>query len=220
LKLDPAATLEFVRSIWSSFEPASNSTFEMLDSQILRVALETRFRGQFGDRRTNAGRFNEWINEIVGYQNFPDAIVAQWQSFLKREISPSDAPILSLSSHSPASPDRHFGIISRAALLLRICIGSIRKLLSDAGLSGSAISFWSRDFGKSRGIWSGEDEDALLNLWADVEPLLEEIESFQSKYTAAEQTFLRAGVELGSALIGLSAFERVALWGVMDTNSR
>lgn len=101
---------------------------------------------------------------------------------------------------------------------MRLAVGSTRKLVDEAGIRLGLMEFWAEELGKSRGIWDDDTRGELINLWADVPPLLQDIESFQSKYELSKQTFFRSGAELSTAMLGLASFERVALWSVMQTN--
>jgi hypothetical protein len=87
-------------------------------------------------------------------------------------------------------------------------------LLREAGYDAASIAFWSEALGKGRGLWDGNSTGDPLDLWADVSPFLAEVESFQQKYPAREQTFFRMSVELGQVLIGLGGCERVAIWSM------
>lgn len=215
-KLDPAETLGFVRAIWESFEPASNSIFDAVDREILRIALEARYRGQFGaDPQAERHKFDGWLKPVLDNQGFSTGIAEQWRSYLTRSANSEDAAIFRFAKLPPTNPISHFGVISRASLLLRIAAGATRKLVEEAGLQYSLIEFWVRDFAKSRGI-RDDDPQNLIDLWADIPPLLQDIEAFQSKYETDKQTFFRSGAELSDAIIGLSSFERVALWSTMQ----
>lgn len=217
-KLDPVETLHFVRSIWESFEP-SNSIFEEIDREILRIALETKYRGQFGvEPSSNIQKFRSWVGEVVEYQDFSKGIADQWCSYLTREVNSEDSAIFRFAKEVPTNPDSHFGVISRAALLLRLAAGSTRKLVDEAGLQFSSIEFWAHEFGKSRGLWDEDSKGEIMNLWADIPPLLQDIELFQSRHARDKQTFFRSGSELSTAIVGLASFERVALWSVMQSS--
>ena len=72
--------------------------------------------------------------------------------------------------------------------------------------------------GHARGIWDGEREGELVDLWADIPSYLQDLQAFQEKYVATEQTFFRAASELGNAIVGLASCERVALWSMTPSN--
>lgn len=218
-KLDPSKTLEFVRSIWESFEPSSNSIFEEIDREILRLALESKFQGQLGiDPKLNSAKFGGWLKQVVDYQGLSDAAATQWSSYLTRQVAQDDSAIFRFAKDSPTDPDSHFGVLSRAALLLRLAVGSTRELVDQAGIRFDSLEFWAHEFGKSRGIWDDDTKEHLTNLWADIPPLLQDVEAFQAKYAVDQQTFFRSGAELSPAIVGLTSFERVALWSVLTSS--
>jgi hypothetical protein len=87
-------------------------------------------------------------------------------------------------------------------------------LLKEAGYDAASIAFWAEGLGRGRGLWDGSSTGNPLDLWADVTPALADVELFQQKYSADEQTFFRMSAELGQVLIGLGSCERVALWSM------
>ena len=87
-------------------------------------------------------------------------------------------------------------------------------LLREAGYDAASIAFWADGLGRGRGLWDGSSTGNALDLWADVTPALAEVELFQQKYSADEQTFYRMSAELGQVLMGLGSCERVAIWSM------
>jgi hypothetical protein len=208
-----AETLRFVRNVWAAFEPSLSSTFEVIDAHILRLALESAYRGIKPPEQ-----FRTWAATAVSYEGLPPDIERYWLQFLTREVDREDISIFPYSQE-PSQGDQtsHFGIIARAALLLRLASGSAAELMHQAGLSADAIAFWWEPFGQARGLWEQTIESGMAtDLWADVEPLLEEITVFQENHPDANQTFFRVERELGSILIGLGCCERVALWSLLS----
>ncbi len=209
--------LTFVQELWGIFQPSANSTFDVIDTHILRIALESTFRGQTGSEpRADRVGFRRWASGVITYQTLSQAAAAYWTQILDRELLPNDPTIFSLSAKPPEfEGNSHLAIISRAALLLRIAAGSTAQLIQAAGLTRESVEFWWDRLGQGRGLWDGPREDgSLTDLWADIEPLLRDIEGFQEKYTRAEQTFFRVGSELGHVLASLGSCERVAIWGM------
>jgi hypothetical protein len=206
--------LEFARNVWISLEPSANSVFEIVDAHILRLALESAFRGI----QPTEG-FKNWALTAASYEGLPPEIERYWLQFLTREVDKEDICIFPYSREpSEGEQTSHFGIISRATLLLRVASGSAAELMRRAGLSASAIAFWWESFGQARGLWENKIEpEAAIDLWADVAPLLEEIAAFQAKYQVSDQTFYRTERELGSALVGLGCCERIALWSLLPS---
>jgi hypothetical protein len=208
--------ITFVRTLWSSFEPSAESRFDMLDKQILRIAIEQFFKGTNGVPPASAPRkFRQLIEKIVGSLSFSSDVEQLWTEFLVRQKFEDDASVLRLSSLSPkAKGTSYASVISRAALLLRLASGSAADLLLSAGMTAELTMFWWNKLGVGRGLWEGsKDADELVDLWADINILLSELDSFQEKHPE-DQSFLRLGRELGPTIVGLGGFERVAIWGL------
>jgi hypothetical protein len=208
--------LEFARDLWASLEPSTQSRFEVIDRHILRIGIEKLFTA-----RTNKvgsmhpADFRAFAEPIVKSQSFSAAAEVEWLKFITRSNAPHDAIIFS-HSQQPAT-DINVGaqaVISRAALLLRVASGSTTMLLRDAGYNATAIEFWAEGLGQGRGLWEGKSSGDPLDLWADVVPLLEEVELFQQKYNPSQQSFFRIGSELGRVVAGLGGCERVAIWSM------
>jgi hypothetical protein len=211
--------LNFVRNVWSAFQPSENSRFDGIDKHILRITLESTFRGRMGvepDGDRNA--YKVWLQKIVEDQAFSTEVTSNWVRVLNREADPDDPAIFSFSAKSAeARETSHFSIISRAALLLRVASGSTARLVQRSGLTPDSIQFWWSAFGQARGLWEGQrDADALTDLWADIEVCLSEIDDFESRNLLAQQTFHRIGTELGRVIPALASCERVAIWGIAN----
>lgn len=215
--VDPVASLEFTRGLWAALEPSQPSRFDVIDRHVLRLALETVFLGVSGSYpgADNEG-FRTFIERILRAQGGSSHIDQEWERFLRREVSEQDLLVFQMAKIDPRNRlSAHCSIASRATLLLRLAAGSTADLLRSSGYTADAISFWWEQVGRSRGLWeqSREPED-LLDLWADVGVLLEEVRSFQNRNPPSDQSFFRFGSELSSVLIGLTACERVALWAL------
>jgi hypothetical protein len=104
-----------------------------------------------------------------------------------------------------------------AKIVSELRAGNIRKveLLQTAGLTANSTMFWWNNLGVARGLWDGpKSADQLTDLWADIDLILRDLETFQQKHGASNQSFLRVGSELGSSLVGLGSCERVAIWSM------
>jgi hypothetical protein len=216
-QVEASGTLEFAEQVWAAFEPTRISSFGVIDGHILRLASETLFKGRTGvEASTNVAQFRSWISTALSYEGLSKEAEERWKRFLTRQVDFDDACLFRFSRE--ASEDErtsHLGIISRAALLLRIATGSTADLVRSASFSAESISFWWEAMGQARGLWEGtRDRESLLDLWADIVPFLQDLGTFRQKHPGPQQTFFRAGSELGDALIGLGSCERVALWSI------
>lgn len=215
--IETASTLRLVKDLWLSLEPSTESLFGEIDSHILRISLEKVFRAQFDAApEPTSDRYRAFVARTIADQGFGTGPSEQWERFLLRQSSPLDGSLFSFSSVAPDVEDQgHAAIISRAALLLRMASGATAHLVRSAGVEANALGFWIEGVGRSKGLWdipiaSGQ----LIDLWADIPPLLGEIDVFQGKYAPQQQTFYLVGSELAGVLAGLGSCERVALWSM------
>jgi hypothetical protein len=215
--LDAPTTLNFVRDIWRALEPSRPSRFELIDGHILRLALESIFKGRTGlSPSSDPVGFKVLASRVVNNQGFSPDAFKQWLEFLCRDHMPDNLSVFEFSKISAGVKETsHSAIISRAMLLLRIASGSTAELFQAAGFTSEAVAFWWERMGQSRGLWEGAKEaEDLLDLWADIELLLSDLDIFQKGHTPDAQTFFRIGSDLGQAIAGLSSCERVAVWSL------
>jgi len=214
--VDGRDSLEFSRDMWAVLEPSTLSRFENIDLSILRIALETLFTSRTGSKANkDPAQFKKFVEPIVKSQGLSQSTEGQLLRFLLRGASPHDPLIFSRSQQAaPTGRVEVQAVISRAALLLRVASGSTTMLLKDAGYDAATIAFWAEGLGRGRGLWEGNAPGDPLDLWADISSLLADLESFQQKYPADQQTFFRMGAELGQVLMGLGGCERVAIWSM------
>jgi hypothetical protein len=214
--IEAESVLSFVRETWSALEPSSLSSFEGIDRHILRLALESIFKGTKGKSPSDdpAG-FSALVAVVLKDQDLPAHLRDGWTGFLERQTTPDDLPLFKHSKEDPTSSSGHFAVISRATLMLRIASGAAAETVQAAGFTSSDTAFWSCGLGKGRGLSDALDPNgAATELWADIEEHLREIGDFQQKYTAADQTFFLAGTQIGQSLFGVGSCERVAIWSL------
>jgi hypothetical protein len=215
--LDGKEAVTFIHGLWLILEPSEDSRFSAIDRHILRIALEQSFKGRHGKASTSAPqKYRQFVASILTPLNFSPEVEKWWMDFLARKIHKIDPEIFSSSRESPNKRSTsHASIISRATLLLRVASGAALGLLQSASLNADATMFWWNNLGVARGLWDGaKSADQLTDLWADIDLILRDLEAFQQKHGAANQSFLRVGSELGSSLVGLGSCERVAIWSM------
>jgi hypothetical protein len=216
-RTDGHGTLNFVRELWSAFEPSPSSRFESIDREILRIAMENVFKGKTGNSAaTDPSGYLAFATQAVDNQGLGVDMRQQWLDFITRKIAPSSQSMFLYAGMSPRVLDRsELAIVSRAALLLRIASGSTSLLFDASAFTLESLAFWWKDLGLGRGLWKdSQSSDELLDLWADIGSALGDVEAFQLKHTPDAQTFFQIGEELGRPLIGLTECERVALWSL------
>jgi hypothetical protein len=215
--LDGRDAVGFIHGLWLTLEPSEESRFNSIDRHILRMALEQNFKGRHGKASTIFSQeFEQFVASVLAPLNFSSDVEKWWIEFLTRKIYKIDPQIFSSSGESLNKQGTSYAsIISRATLLLRVASGAALGLLQSASVTADATMFWWKNLGIARGLWDGDKSaDQLTDLWADIDLILKDLESFQQKHGAANQSFLRVGSELGSSLVGLGSCERVAIWGM------
>lgn len=215
--LNGADVLSFAREFWASMEPSTLCRFENVDSHILRVALESAFRGRTGRTAAQApAKYRKDARSVVIQQALDTAVSDRWIEFLCRQRVPDDTAIMKWSAIPPAKVMKtHFSVFARATLLLRLATGSALELEKDIGLSAADTSFWWDTIGNCRGMWDGERDPAtILDLWADIEPVLTGIDAYQTSVQAEAQTLFNASSAISPDLNTLGSCERIAIWGL------
>lgn len=215
--LNGAEVLSFARDFWESMEPSTLCRFENVDSHILRVALESAFRGRTGKTRAQApAQYRKDATLVVGQQALDAAVSDRWIDFLCRKRIPDDTAVMKWSAIPPANDKKtHFSVFARAALLLRLATGSALELERDIGLSAADTSFWWDAIGNCRGMWDGErDPTTILDLWADIEPVLTSIDAYQASVHVSARTLFKASSVISPDLNTLGSCERIAIWGL------
>jgi hypothetical protein len=211
-----AQVVEFARDFWASMEPSTLCRFENVDSHILRVALESAFRGRTGKSPAQAhAQFGRDVKKVVAQQALDPHVSARWTEFIRRKRLADDASVMKWSAIPPSiAKSTHFSVFSRAALLLRLATGSALELERDIGLSAADTSFWWDTIGNCRGMWDGQrDPTTILDLWADIEPVLASIDAYQTSFQKSHQTLFHASGEMPD-LNTLGSCERIAIWGL------
>jgi hypothetical protein len=215
--LSATEALTLATEIWEVCEPSANSLFDGIDRHILRMTVESAFKGTHNATPSqDAGRFATLVASVVDPLSLDPPVATEWKSFLKRETAPGDPRIFLYSSKNPI--DRavgHAAVMTRAALLLRLATGSVLRLIRSAGVSGDKLEFWWGQLGINRGLWDGaKSRTDLLDLWDDIASLFDDIRAFKANTPPAEQTFQLIGNKIPQVILGLGGCERVAIWSL------
>lgn len=219
--VNPSATLSFAQNTWRALEPSQPSRFDIIDWHILRLILESIFdnlHGQGASQNDTKG-FGRLVASVLESQNLGSEITKFRQDFLCRKTAPADIELIALARLAPEQQTNgHLAIVSRALLLLRLASGATCDLLQEVALSAESMEFWWASLGPGRGLWEGDrDSGSLYDLWADIEPILRDIDDFQERHIPNARTFFRIESELSRAVTILGTCERVALWSLIPT---
>jgi hypothetical protein len=209
--------LGFVRNTWMALEPSSTSSFDSIDRHILRLALESYYRGLTGKPATGTDpAFQVLIGTTLSAQGLAKSAEDRLRSFLLRQSAPNDPAIFPYSAKKPGNTgDDPFAVLSRAVLLLRIATGSAHDLLAAGGIDSAAISFWWTKIGEVRGLWEpGSAPDSLTDLWADIEEALLETAQLEKAQPNAFESTRSVAFDAAGRFNIFSSHKRVGLWGL------
>jgi hypothetical protein len=212
--VDPAEALTYVADFWRSIRPGPNFSFPEVDREILRLSLESIFRGRYGvEPSQNLGAFRTLVEGVVRAENIGAAREPLLIDYLCRQSNPDDHVLFRQSSLRPVDrKSRAYSVLSRATLLSRIATGASAGLLTSAGFSAKSIGFWINQLGNARGYWSGSiATEALDDLWADISDLVGDIDEFQAAHAGQSIDLDEVIVGLGGVLRSSGNCERVAI---------
>ena len=205
-----------VSDMWQPLEPTSESRFARLDKYLVRIVLSQGHFGATGKRTTSAtGRseFEREVGTLLRNMGMSDSTKMEWTGFLTKSEVNDPAIVQMASGKAKVGASSHVvEVMCRATMLLRLATGASAILLSDAGIRRERLEFWVQAIGTGRRIWEPKaPPEDLMDLWADVESALEQIEDSTKKtQPTAEELWVRES--RGIAILG--ECERVALWGL------
>lgn len=215
--LDVPSAVEFLRDIWTAFEPAG-TTFSQLDRNLLRRSLESVFRGTHGvPPKQKPADWEAAIDAVLSATMEEGPLRTAMRSFLLREDGSREVPLLLLAGEAgvPAQKDHHLRVLSRAALLLRVASGCCARLLVNSGIGEGDIAYWWVPWAEDRGLWRpGEVPSPLAALWEDVADALDELEDTISADPDVTQSYCGFLEACSRPVVTLSGCERIALWGL------
>ena len=195
-------SVSFIEALWKLFEPTAPNRFPFLEQELLRAGLKKR-----GANLGNA-------KSILLNKNVSEVEADSWHEFLNR---PDDHVVLrEAEQQTPIDNSRcHLQVIARAALLLYLASASVRKKLTNAGITEPDLRFWWIRYGASRGLWSPNQAPASpQDLWADVAVAISDSESWRSNAQNTAQGLSHWRRNTTSAVDSFGAFELVAIWSL------
>ena len=192
-------------ALWEGLEPSSLGSAALLDRHLLREALRRAYRVTRG-RRPLGPLFDQFLDQLAPYAS--NALL----DFLKARIQPDKHLLLQLAANKARMPAN---VASRAALLLRLASASGAALLHAAGMTSADIRFWWRPRIDELALWDdAADPPDLTDLWAEVEPHVDDLESWVSSLMAPP-TSREACLFVGER-VPITQFQRSALWLVAN----
>ena len=210
--LSGADTAAFITSFWTFFEPWPPN-FGAADRYLLRTLLHATFYAVHNTPVQNAmPAFRAQVETTIAAVQPTGMSQTEWAQFL---CSIDESQIIQLASSKSdyLNPEHHLQVMSRAALLLRVATGASDSLFRAAGLDRTTLTFWTNQFGQTRGLWQGHTKpENMLDLWIDVQGALTALKKWSSTNQGSDLFTLRHDPVL--AVNTLCECERVALWGM------
>lgn len=215
--LGAGAALNVVKEVWEVLEPIPGALFGKLDQHILRIALESVYKGTTDQTPSQADpQYISFIKAVLQHQGLTGSVENEWMRFLTRQQYPANHPLFEYSSKPPTDPAvGHAAVLSRAAFLLRFASSAASHLAAEAAVAEADLGFWQGAIATNRGLCHvGDTPDPLTDLWLEISPHMEDLATFQVNTPDAQKTFHKVGRELSAAIVGLSGCEAVALWSM------
>ena len=206
--INRAESIRIVIDLWRMFDPMGSSPFERIDRLFLRRIFLHAFRSQ----TTRQPGSNGWNIEIGRFvERFLDDHTdnprvqtdrGAWRQFLVDLDGNGNTLPLAQASKSSHSNAEWFPVemLCRAALLLRLASGSCGNHLVQAISDWESLMFWLDDIGVRRGFWPPQEHpDNAIDLWTDIEELIDEIDV--------------GGSDPERGLSEFEECERIGMWG-------
>jgi len=201
--------LRFLINKWSLTEPTPSQKFNLLDNMLLREALYSYFKNQFGNKpgissiRTIMNTLG--LSSNVSLENFLNKVGHKTKDEIFKHAKLNAFP--ANGQYKPLS------IISRAFLLLRLSTCVLENSLIYAGYNSSTLEFWWKDLGVKNCLWEvGNEPSQTADLWSDIGVLIADIESYLSSNPLAGSFIVHR--DLSKQLLESRKFQKAYLWGL------
>jgi len=193
----PDNDLDFVRGIWSCFQPRGWDLERHLLRRLLELELANLEDEPLGTRTESYVNLDPRVLSVVS------------ADFLARRVEPDDHHLLTWA-HDCQSPAPVYAMISRAAVLLRLSTAIVQSNFESAALAPFVdLQVWWRRFGVNRGFWTppAVPED-MQDLWLEVEDALLGADAARAPH---RHEWIR---RMTSSPMRMAEAERVLLWTI------
>jgi hypothetical protein len=191
--------------IWRELEPNGSLSFEKIDRYIGLSTMNSLIDG---------GRMKKLktIQKTLEYFADPAYCTKIMKDLNKRKIH--KPLIFRLAEKDKNNRSINFSnplpMLCRSILLARIATGLVEKNVRDPKFNRTGLDGWWKDTAIKLGIIGGKSKQSSIDLWADVEDSLDNLELDKFKNFRIKQLNNAKPNEL----LVLSQFQRVALWGL------
>lgn len=199
---------------WRAFKPAAANRFQVLDNQLLRLAFEQQAKAAGVLRRS--ARY-ERLARIVADAGWVGGQQVWFFEFLMRSNleTATDLQLISAARQMPHQPSEYvssYSMICRAAILLRIAIGSATILIADSGTQPATLRNWLENLALSSALPAIpiDGDDVFDELWDGIMDALDAI----GRLDPALPTFAEMVALAARPIILLGQCERIAIWSL------
>lgn len=212
---DNSETVEFVLNTVQTLEPSGvGAGFGILDQQLLGHAIDQQFEASTGKKPLeDFDRYRNVIDTMLANVSSEQSVGVITRQFLIDERYRSGRQ--SLVQRASISEDNGDPrpLLSRAAVLLRVATGTAQVFMRVSNIKLDISGSWWEERARGIGLWNdGERPEEMIDIWADVDIALEELESwYQNGGRQTRDLFTKKAFELWEitnvgrlALIGFS----------------
>jgi hypothetical protein len=207
-----AEACRLISTVWAALEPDARGTFPVLDRAIMTEILRLSYISSHQDAVGNVdwGKWTDWLGNMLPTAVVGTAFDQELRALPQRAVNALDFSVAFQQEHEQRDPTKYVEhMLLRAVILLRLCTGSVLRLLDEAGRTVSDVEPWISNLSLARGLWTEADPpDSTLDLWSDVSLASELLVP-----AAADTSSLLE--QLGERVSTLGQAERVCAWSFM-----
>ena len=206
------STIRTILHMWEVCEPGVNGGFPILDSCLLRHALNFYCSQSSYTKMQYEDKLHEMINNVGPVERSIEA----WNEFLSYDNLQKTSPIINDAGKEDDSNHLEHSkqVLARAILLLRVATGCTASLLEETETSvQNDLGFWTSSASVRRRLWpESEPFPTIVDLWQDIADASSQITDWLGNGRAPNCPYT-LWTEIGSSLSMLGTTERVFLWG-------
>jgi len=187
---------------WSALEPTPSGAAHVLDSHLLRQAMEFAYPIYRPGGTPGSAAYNTEMN------GWPVPMSSELIRFMRRNTD-ADRHYLLAQAQQPATTHQPQPILARALLLLRVATAECVALLKGASVSMPELSYWWQAELLNHGILNPPTVTRWAELWDDVGAAKSLIEDWLAAGPDPSQF---DSLRFVSEHVAVSQFQRCALW--------
>lgn len=210
--IDVSENFENLISIWRLLEPNTQNRFNLLDTFLFRLAIESTFENTIGHTIKHR-QYVPFVQDI--FTNLGESQNQYLFEFTLRRQQPLD-PFLLTEAKKDLNKRKinykdPFPMICRAILLNRLATGFVDDYLVESGINKNLLNFWWEDIAQKLGITSTSPSGITpVDLYTDISDAIEIINSNISNINSVSDCIKNYAPEINS----LKQFQRTCFWGL------